>query len=81
MEANGAYVGDLVGDAVGDVVGDLVGESVGDAEGAGVDAIGADVEGSSHAPAGMTTRNEPDGLSHSSTQVAPPAIKIKQQPM
>jgi len=76
-DALGVDVGtgvDFVGDADGEALGDSVLEAVGVDVGAGVDAVGADVEGSSHAPTGTITRDEPDGLSHSSTQVAPPVF-------
>jgi len=69
----GGTIGEPVGDAVEDSVGDLVGELVEDATGDAVgDKVGIDVVDLSHAPAGTTTRGEPDGLSHSSTHVAPP---------
>ena len=61
-------VGGIVGLCVyvdGVVDGTHVGDDVGPAEGP-----------DSHAPAGTTTRREePAGLSHSSTHVAPPAVK------
>jgi len=73
----GVLVGGLVGDALGDAFGDALGDALGDKLGTAVTNVigdGADVEGSSHAPAGTTTRLEPAGLSHSSTQVAPPVF-------
>eukprot|EP00551_Chaetoceros_affinis_P015070 CAMPEP_0203712244 /NCGR_PEP_ID=MMETSP0091-20130426/69938_1 /ASSEMBLY_ACC=CAM_ASM_001089 /TAXON_ID=426623 /ORGANISM="Chaetoceros affinis, Strain CCMP159" /LENGTH=204 /DNA_ID=CAMNT_0050590215 /DNA_START=875 /DNA_END=1485 /DNA_ORIENTATION=+ len=77
IEAVGFDVGagvDSVGNADRDALGNSVLETVGVDVGAGIDAVGADVEGSIHALAGTTTRDDPDGLSHISTQVAPPVF-------